>query len=78
MASEVAGRAAALGGPCVGGVLFEWADEWWKFRGGSPSVHDTTASWTAGGGYSDLSMHEEHFGLVTVDRMPKASLQVGS
>ena len=35
MASEVASQAVSVGGPCVGGVLFEWADEWWKFSGGS-------------------------------------------
>lgn len=73
MALEVARHAAASGdGPCLGGVVFEWADEWWK-SSGDVAVQDNTASWTAAGGYADLGMQEEHFGLLTLQREPKAA-----
>lgn len=75
LASAVATASTAAGGsgaPSVlGGVYFSFADEWWKYAEGSPNVHDGVSSWTAGGGYADLQMHEEWFGLVDVRRQKK-------
>lgn len=46
-------------GNAVGGVVFEWADEWWKAY--EPSVHDTRGLWA--GPFPDGFMHEEWLGL---------------
>jgi len=74
MAREVASASAEGGGDgaaVLGGIYFAFADEWWKYSGGAPDVHDERSSWTAGGGYADLQMHEEWFGLVDVHRQKK-------
>ena len=66
MATEVASQAVATGdGPCIGGVLFSFADEWWKYSSGAAEQHNTIPSWTAGGGYNDLAIQEEHLLLTT-------------
>jgi len=46
-------------GNAIGGVTFEWLDEWWK--GYEPSVHDTRGLWA--GPFPDGYMHEEWLGL---------------
>lgn len=46
-------------GNAMGGVLFEWLDEWWK--GYEPSVHDTKGLWI--GPFPDGVMHEEWLGI---------------
>lgn len=46
-------------GNAIGGVLFEWLDEWWK--GYEPSVHDTKGLWV--GPFPDGYMHEEWLGV---------------
>lgn len=46
-------------GNAVGGVLFEWLDEWWK--GYEPLVHDTKGLWV--GPFPDGYMHEEWLGV---------------
>ncbi|MEW6101303.1 MAG: glycoside hydrolase family 2 TIM barrel-domain containing protein [Candidatus Omnitrophota bacterium] len=43
----------------IGGVVFEWLDEWWK--GYEPKVHDTRGLWA--GPFPDGYMHEEWLGL---------------
>ncbi len=62
-------------GNCLGGVVFEWTDEWWKHNEGySPdwSVHNTEAGWSNGSYYLDirapnnLNMNEEWFGIVAI------------
>lgn len=47
-------------GNAVGGVLFEYLDEWWK--GYEPTVHDTKGLWV--GPFPDGFMHEEWLGVV--------------
>ena len=59
-------------GVCAGGMVFEFNDEWWKFNGGSYWEHDTTASWQ-NYGYPDPDMHEEWWGMVDVNRTPRAA-----
>jgi len=46
-------------GNALGGVVFEWLDEWWKAY--EPSLHDTKGLFT--GPFPDGYMHEEWLGL---------------
>jgi len=46
-------------GNALGGVVFEWLDEWWKAY--EPSVHDTKGLFS--GPFPDGFMHEEWLGL---------------
>jgi tetratricopeptide (TPR) repeat protein len=46
-------------GNCLGGVVFEWLDEWWKAY--EPAIHDTKSLWA--GPFPDGFMHEEWLGV---------------
>lgn len=46
-------------GNAIGGIAFEWLDEWWK--GYEPSMHDKKSLWK--GPFPDGTMHEEWLGL---------------
>ena len=46
-------------GNSIGGVAFEWLDEWWKAY--EPSIHDTKGLFT--GPFPDGFMHEEWLGI---------------
>lgn len=46
-------------GNAIGGVVFEWLDEWWKAY--EPFVHDTKGLWA--GPFPDGFMHEEWLGV---------------
>ncbi len=46
-------------GNAIGGVVFEWLDEWWK--GYEPNIHDKKGLWT--GPFPDGFMHEEWLGV---------------
>ena len=46
-------------GNALGGVVFEWLDEWWKAY--EPKIHDTKGLWA--GPFPDGYMHEEWLGL---------------
>lgn len=53
----------------VGGVVFEWVDEWWKYANGDVSTHDH-------GGFSvtvhpDGFANEEWWGILDIDRNPR-------
>ncbi|MBI3991121.1 MAG: hypothetical protein HY350_03120 [Candidatus Omnitrophica bacterium] len=63
-------------GNCLGGTIFEWSDEWWKYNQPSPEgwrVHDTESNWSNGSYYFDIkapgnmNMNEEYFGIVALD-----------
>ncbi len=62
-------------GNCLGGVIFEWSDEWWKHNPIDPDswkVHDTDSNWSNGSYYFDIqapknmNMNEEWFGIVAL------------
>jgi beta-glucuronidase len=48
-------------GNSLGGVLFEWVDEWWKAY--EPGLHDTKPLWA--GSFPDGWMHEEWLGITS-------------
>lgn len=58
---------------CLGGTIFEWNDEWWKYQTDTPAtwvVHNTEGDWSNGSYYFDINvsggmnMNEEWFGIV--------------
>jgi len=62
-------------GNCIGGVMFEWSDEWWKHNEADPqnwSIHDTGSNWSNGSYYFDIkvegnkNMNEEWFGITAL------------
>ncbi|MBU1121875.1 MAG: hypothetical protein ABIH71_01845 [Candidatus Omnitrophota bacterium] len=64
-------------GNCIGGVTFEWNDEWWKHNQGyiqDWSVQNTEGGWSQGAYFFDnrvknnLNMNEEWFGIVALDQ----------
>lgn len=70
-------------GNVLGGFLFEWTDEWWKFNEGYPegwSEHNPEAGWSNGSYYYDirakhnLNMNEEWFGIISLQRRQENGL----
>jgi len=64
-------------GNAIGGIVFEWNDEWWKHTADKPdtwATHDTEAGWSNGAYYFDvqaernLNMNEEWFGLFSYEQ----------
>jgi hypothetical protein len=53
---------------CLGGMPFEWNDEWWK--GGNPANHDISG-YNNGGVYDDGHATEEWWGIVDANRNPR-------
>lgn len=60
-------------GNSLGGMMFEWTDEWWKHNESDPEswkVHDSGSNWSNGSYYFDIqakdnkNMNEEWFGIV--------------
>ncbi len=62
-------------GNSLGGFVFEWTDEWWKFneeRVAGWKIHDTKGSWANSAYYYDAeagtNMNEEWWGIVGLSR----------
>ncbi|AKL98001.1 glycoside hydrolase family 2 TIM barrel-domain containing protein [Endomicrobium proavitum] len=63
--ANVAGVAGGVGN-ALGGVIFEWTDEWWKAGPPpeyDPKAHDITSQWV--GPFLDGGAYEEWFGLTS-------------
>ncbi|MCF7920859.1 MAG: hypothetical protein K9N06_13190 [Candidatus Cloacimonetes bacterium] len=68
---EIYNKSYAKGeeGNALGGCLFEWRDEWWKYKQTENlTVHDRNASWSNGGYSFDYvqgknNMNEEWYGI---------------
>ncbi|MBC8210505.1 MAG: hypothetical protein H8E21_05505 [Gammaproteobacteria bacterium] len=62
-------------GNSIGGFVFEWRDEWWKYKQTENlDVQDRTASWGNGGYKFDFvegqnNMNEEWFGITRIGRL---------
>jgi len=62
-------------GNALGGFVFEWRDEWWKYRQTENlDFQDRTASWANGGYKFDFvegqtNMNEEWFGVVRIGEL---------
>ncbi len=70
---NLAGASATHG--CAGGTVFAFNDEWWKADNGDPCLqepHGYYAFWNPAA-FPDGFANEEYFGLVTIDRVAKAS-----
>jgi hypothetical protein len=59
-------------GNAIGGFIFEWRDEWWKYlQEENLDIHDTNASWANGGYPHDFvdgqnNMNEEWWGIAAL------------
>jgi hypothetical protein len=72
-------------GNCLGGIMFEWTDEWWKYSEANPDdwvKHNSEAGWSSGSYYFDIkadgnkNMNEEWFGIVEVNKDAKGGLDI--
>jgi len=73
LTDEIISNSAVTGGVCVGGMIFEFADEWYKDSTGDPWVHDTGGVAPGGGPHPDQTFNEEWWGLLDIDRLPRSA-----
>jgi len=71
LTNEIVQHSSTQGGACLGGLLFEFADEWWKDGDGSPDEHDEHGSAPGGGPHPDWTFNEEWWGIVDITRAPR-------
>jgi hypothetical protein len=64
-------RADQNAGPCLGGAVFEFADEWWKDGAGRTDQQDIGGVAPGGGPFPDATFNEEWWGIVDINRTPR-------
>jgi len=74
LTQEIVDHSSVTGGSCIGGFVFELADEWWKVGKSSAWVHDNGGQAPGSGPYPDMTFNEEWWGLVDIDRNPRKAL----
>lgn len=70
LTEQIIAQSSLTGGPCLGGLIFEFCDEWWKAPG-TPTEHDIGGIAPGGGPYPDGTFNEEWWGLLEIDRTPR-------
>merc|ERR1712218_155137 len=73
LTNEIIEHSSVTGGVCNGGTIFEWADEWWKVKDGSSDSQEVGGICPNGGPFPDACFNEEWWGLVDIDRLPRAA-----
>jgi len=67
LTNEIVSHSTQNGGVCVGGFLFELADEWWKDIHGNPNKQDVGGAAPGAGPFPDNVFNEEYWGVVSID-----------
>jgi len=74
LTQEIVDHSSVKGGVCLGGFVFELADEWWKDDSGSAWEHDKGGHAPGSGPYPDMLFNDEWWGLVDIDHNPLRAL----
>jgi len=69
LTNQIVEHSAVRGGDCLGGFIFELADEWWKDE--DVNSHNTGGVAPGGGPYPDGTFNEEWWGLLDINRSPR-------
>lgn len=75
LSGQITQASSVNGGVCIGGIIFELADELWKDISGSPSVHDVGGVSPGSGPFPDFTFNEEWWGLLQYNGTPRKAYE---